>query len=124
MRSFSGAAQSVVTGALRDWLVGRGDPVEGLILRAFIPVSQRARFASRIGETGCPATSATCRSARPIPVSGCSRSGARWGTTRPPGAAAALVRYRVLADRLPAAVHRVAAPVPSLPFTLDGAELE
>lgn len=40
---------AVVTGGLREWLVTRGHPVEGLILRAFIPVSQRARSRNRTG---------------------------------------------------------------------------
>jgi len=133
---------SVVTGALRDWLVGRGDPVEGLILRAFVPVSQRARSGSRIGGNrlsgylcGLPVGEPdpgrrllTIRRAMQL----CKAAGSRRGAGAIP----------VLADRLPAALHRVAAPVagqgasllfdlmvtsipvPSLPFTLDGTELE
>jgi hypothetical protein len=50
---YSGTVNDVllaaVTGGLREWLVARGDPVEGLILRAFIPVSQRARSSNRDG---------------------------------------------------------------------------
>jgi hypothetical protein len=37
-----------VTGALQNWLVVRGGLVDGLILRGFIPVSQRARAGQRI----------------------------------------------------------------------------
>jgi hypothetical protein len=68
---------AVVTGGLREWLVAGGDPIGGLFLRAFIPVSQRARSSNRTGETGCRATSASCRSANPIPASGYSQSGGR-----------------------------------------------
>lgn len=40
---------SVVAGALRERLVARGDSVEGLSRRAFIPVSRRARSGDRTG---------------------------------------------------------------------------
>ncbi|MBV8992904.1 MAG: wax ester/triacylglycerol synthase family O-acyltransferase [Pseudonocardiales bacterium] len=132
---------AVVTGALRDWLVARGDPVDGLVLRAFIPVSQRARVGRHtggnrlsgylcdlpVGEPGAGERLLTVRRAM-------ARNRAA-GTSRGPGA------IPLLADLLPAAVHRVAAPVagqgasllfdlmvtsipvPSVRFTLDGAEL-
>jgi diacylglycerol O-acyltransferase / wax synthase len=43
---------AVVAGGLREWLLARGDPVEGLVLRALLPVSQRARSGERIGGNG------------------------------------------------------------------------
>jgi diacylglycerol O-acyltransferase / wax synthase len=132
----------VVTGGLREWLVARGDPVEGLILRAFIPVSQRARSSNRDG--GNRLSGYLCE----LPV-GESDAGKQLLTIRramerskAAGADSGPGAIPVLADRLPPAVHRVAAPVagqgasllfdlmvtsipvPSIGFTLDGAELE
>lgn len=63
---------AVVTGALRRWIVARGGQAGGLILRAFIPVSQRARSGEHTGETGCRAASATYRSASLILLNSCS----------------------------------------------------
>ncbi|HJT03976.1 MAG TPA: wax ester/triacylglycerol synthase family O-acyltransferase [Pseudonocardiaceae bacterium] len=132
---------SVVTGALRRWLLTRGDQVDGLVLRAFVPVSRRARTRRQAG--GNRLSGYLCN----LPVGErdagerlltvrrtmeCNRAA---GASRGPGA------VLLLADRLPAAVHRVAAPVagqgaallfdlmvtsipvPSIPFTLGGAEL-
>jgi diacylglycerol O-acyltransferase / wax synthase len=133
---------SVVTGALRDWLVARGSSVEGLIFRAFIPVSQRARSGSRIG--GNRLSGYLCKlpvgepdpGERLLTIRRAMEHSKAAGTSRGAGA------IPVLADRLPPAVHRIAAPVagqaasllfdlmvtsipvPSLSFTLDGARLE
>ncbi len=132
---------SVVAGALREWLVARGDPVEGLILRAFIPVSRRARPGDRIG--GNRLSGYLCKlpvgepdpGTRLLKIRGAMEQSKAAGTSRGVGA------IPLLADRLPAAVHRVAAPVagqgasllfdlmvtsiplPGIRFTLDGAEL-
>lgn len=144
-RAFGGTVNdvllAVVTGALRDWLVARGDPVSGLVLRAFIPVSRRARVGQHTG--GNRLSGYLCdlpvgeRSAgeRLLSVRRAMERNRAAGTSRGPGA------IPVLADLLPAAVHRVAAPVagqgasllfdlmvtsipvPSVRFTLDGAEL-
>jgi diacylglycerol O-acyltransferase / wax synthase len=133
---------SVVTGALREWLVARGSSVEGLIFRAFIPVSQRARSGRRIG--GNRLSGYLCElpvgepdpSKRLLTIRRAMEHSKAAGTSRGAGA------IPVLADRLPPAVHRIAAPVagqaasllfdlmvtsipvPSLSFTLDGARLE
>jgi WS/DGAT/MGAT family acyltransferase len=133
---------SVVTGALREWLVGRGAPVEGLILRAFIPVSQRARSGHRLGGNRLSGYLCDLPVGEPHPgmrlltIRREMEQSKAAGPTSGPGA------IPVLADRLPPAVHRVAAPVagqgasllfdlmvtsipvPSLPVTLDGADLE
>jgi diacylglycerol O-acyltransferase / wax synthase len=133
---------SVMTGALREWLVARGDPVEGLILRAFIPVSQRARSGSRIGGNRLSGYLCKLPVGEPDPgkrllmIRRAMEHNKAAGTSRGAGA------IPVLAERLPSVVHRVAAPVagqgasllfdfmvtsipvPSLSFTLDGARLE
>jgi hypothetical protein len=131
----------VVTGALRDWLAARGDLVDKLVLRAFIPVSQRARVGQRIG--GNQLSGYLCDlpvgepdpSERLLMVRRQMERNRAARTSRGPGA------IPVLADLLPAAVHRVAAPVagqgaslrcdlmvtsipvPNIRFRLDGAEL-
>ncbi|MGH3904666.1 MAG: wax ester/triacylglycerol synthase family O-acyltransferase [Pseudonocardiaceae bacterium] len=133
---------AVVAGALREWLGARGHVVDGLSLRALIPVSRRARSGGRTG--GNQMSGYLCE----LPV-GEPDAGRRLrliqqtmahskaaGTNRGPGA------IPLLADRLPPAVHRVAAPmagqvaallfdilvtsvpVPGIPLRLDGAELE
>lgn len=132
---------SVVTGALRNWLVARGVQIDGLTLRAFVPVSRRARAGHGTGGNrlsgylcGLPVGQPD-PSERLLMVRRAMRQNRAGGTSRGPGA------VPVLADRLPAAVHQLAAavagqgaallfdlivtsiPVPSLPLTLDGAEL-
>lgn len=132
---------AVVTGALREWIVARGEPVDGLILRAFIPVSQRARSGERIGGNRLSGYLCTLPVGEPDPserllmIRREMEQNKATGGNRGPGA------IPVLADRLPPAVHRFAAPVagqgasllfdlmvtsiplPSIPFTLDGAQL-
>jgi diacylglycerol O-acyltransferase len=132
---------AVVTGALRRWVVARGGQVDGLILRAFIPVSQRARSAERTGGNRLSGYLCDLPVGEPDPREqllmirrGMEQNRATGGS-RGPGA------IPVLADRLPPAVLRVAAPVagqgasllfdlmvtsipvPSIPFTLDDAAL-
>ncbi|HEU0088431.1 MAG TPA: wax ester/triacylglycerol synthase domain-containing protein [Pseudonocardiaceae bacterium] len=132
---------AVLAGALREWLGARGHPVDGLSLRALIPVSRRARAGDRTG--GNQMSGYLCelpvaepdpgRRLRAIQQAMGHRKAA--GPTRGPGA------IPLLADRLPCAVHRVAAPVagqvaallfdilvtsvpmPRVPLRLDGAEL-
>ncbi len=132
---------AVVTGALRRWLMARGGQVGGLILRAFIPVSQRARSAARTG--GNRLSGYLCDlpvgerdpSEQLLLIRRAMAQNRATGGARGPGA------IPVLADRLPPAVLRLTAPVagqgasllfdlmvtsipvPSIPFTLDGAEL-
>ncbi|MGH3902244.1 MAG: wax ester/triacylglycerol synthase family O-acyltransferase [Pseudonocardiaceae bacterium] len=133
---------SVVVGALRGWLIARGDSVEGLILRAFIPVSRRARPRDRIGGNRLSGYLCALPVGEPDPgkrllkIREAMEHSKSAGTSRGAGA------IPLLADRLPAAVHRVAAPaagqgasllfdlmvtsipLPGIRFTLDGAELE
>jgi diacylglycerol O-acyltransferase len=132
---------SVVTGALRDWLVGRGNQVDGLILRAFIPVSQRSAAGQFIGGNRLSGYLCDLPVGEPDPIERLvqvQRAMARnraAGSSRSPGA------IPELADRLPAAVHRIATPVagqfasllfdlmvtsipvPNVSLALDGAKL-
>ncbi len=132
----------VVTGGLREWLVARGGPVEGLILRAFIPVSQRARPSNRDGGNRLSGYLCELPVGEPDPGKRLLTIRRSMEQSKATGADSGPGAIPVLADRLPPAVHRVAAPVagqgasllfdlmvtsipvPSIPFTLDGAELE
>lgn len=133
---------SVVTGALREWLVARGDPVDGLILRAFIPVSQRARLGHRMGGNRLSGYLCELPVGEPNPGKRLLMIRRAMEQSKAAGASRGAGAIPVLADRLPPAVHRVAAPVagqgasllfdlmvtsiplPSIPFTLDDAQLE
>jgi WS/DGAT/MGAT family acyltransferase len=133
---------AVVTGGLREWLVARGDPVEELILRAFIPVSQRARSSHRDGGNRLSGYLCELPVGEPNPGKRVLAIRRAMEQSKATGADSGPGAIPVLADRLPPAVHRVAAPVagqgasllfdlmvtsipvPSIPFTLDGAELE
>jgi WS/DGAT/MGAT family acyltransferase len=133
---------AVISGALREWLVKQGHRAERVNLRALIPVSRRSRgdHANRgnvlsgylcdlpVGEED-PLTRL-----REIRTSMDRNKAA--GFTRGPGA------FAVLANQLPAAVHRMASPLvrhgagllfdtmvtnvplPSRPMSLAGARLE
>ncbi|MGC9669020.1 wax ester/triacylglycerol synthase family O-acyltransferase [Planosporangium sp. 12N6] len=133
---------AVVAGALRDWLADQGHQADSLNVRAFIPVSRRSRpDGPRRGnvlsgylcdlpvrEGDAPARLRQIRAAMDRHKAAGFASG--------PGA------LPVLADRLPAVLHRVAGPlarhgapllfdtmitnvpIPSRPFTLAGAYLQ
>lgn len=132
---------AVVAGALREWFGARGHAVDGLRLRALIPVSRRARSGGRAG--GNELSGYLCElpvdepdpSQRLRTVQAAMLQSKAAGTTRGPGA------IPLLAARLPPALHRVVAPVagqvasllfdilvtsvpmPGTPLRLDGAEL-
>jgi diacylglycerol O-acyltransferase / wax synthase len=133
---------SVVTGALREWLVARGDPLGGLVLRAFIPVSQRARSGHRIRGNRLSGYLCDLPVGEPDPGKRLLTIRRAMERSKAAGTSSDAGAIPVLADRLPSAVHRVATPVagqgasllfdlmvtsipvPSLPFTLGGAQLE
>ncbi|HEX2298089.1 MAG TPA: wax ester/triacylglycerol synthase family O-acyltransferase, partial [Pseudonocardiaceae bacterium] len=102
---------AVVAGALRDWFSGRGHEVDGLRLRALIPVSRRARSGRRSG--GNELSGYLCElpvdepdpSRRLRAIQAAMLQSKAAGTTRGPGA------IPLLAARLPPALHRVVAPV-------------
>ncbi|NJC73880.1 DUF1298 domain-containing protein [Planosporangium thailandense] len=133
---------AVVTGAIRDWLAEQGHRAESLNVRAFIPVSRRS------GANGPRRGNLLSGYLCDLPIqeedpldrlrqvrSAMDRHKAA-GFTRGPGA------IPVLADRVPAAVHRVAGPlvrhgapllfdtmitnvpIPARGLTLAGAQLQ
>jgi WS/DGAT/MGAT family acyltransferase len=133
---------SVLAGALREWLIGRGDLVEGSVLRAFVPVSRRARSSDRIGRNHVSGYLCELPVSEPDPGKRLLRIRAVMERNKAAGADRGVGAIPLLVDRLPPVVHRVAAPVagqgaallfdllvtsiplPAMRFTLDGAELE
>lgn len=133
---------AVVAGALRQWCIGQDRPVDGMSLRALVPVSRRARSGDRAGGNELSGYLCELPVGEPDPgrrlraVQDAMRRSKAAGLTRGPGA------IPLLADRLPAALHRVVAPVagqvaallfdilvtsvpmPGVALRLDGAELE
>ncbi|GDY29719.1 wax ester/triacylglycerol synthase family O-acyltransferase [Gandjariella thermophila] len=133
---------AVMAGALRHWLIGRGHFVDDLTLRALIPVSTRLRGGD--GSAGNQLSGYLCDLpvGEPDPVARLRAIRAEMdrnkatGTRRGPGA------IPVLADALPAALHRLVTPLvgrcaplffdtmitnvplPAIPLHLDGAELQ
>jgi diacylglycerol O-acyltransferase / wax synthase len=132
----------VVAGALRHWLVDRGHFVDDLTLRALIPVSTRVRGGDRDAGNQLSGYLCDLPIGEPDPVARLhairvemDRNKAT-GTRRGPGA------IPVLADALPAALHRLVTPMvgrcaplffdtmvtnvplPAIPLHLDGAELQ
>jgi hypothetical protein len=111
-------------------------------LRAFIPVSQRARSGKRTGGNRLSGYLCALPVGEPDPGERLLMIRRSMERNRAAGASSGAGAIPVLADRLPAAVHRIAAPaasqcasllfdlmvtsipVPSIRFTLDGAELE
>ncbi|MEY7972902.1 wax ester/triacylglycerol synthase family O-acyltransferase [Saccharomonospora xinjiangensis] len=132
---------AVLSGALREWLRGRGEEQRLRTLRALVPVSTRRRR----GKDACGNALSSYLCELPVglddplerlrAVSGAMNRNKRTGPWRGAGA------LPVLAERLPSVVHRLATravahaapalfdtvittvPLPRLPLSLDGAAL-
>lgn len=133
---------ALLAGALRNWLIDRGDRVLERPLRALIPVSQRGRAGDQRG-CGNHLSGYLCDLpiCEPDPVRRLAAVRASMDANKEAGAHRGPGALPLFADRLPPAVHRVATPLlsrganllfdlvatnvplPSLPLTLDGAEL-
>jgi WS/DGAT/MGAT family acyltransferase len=133
---------AVLSGALREWLLARGDRPDDLSLRALVPVNQRCRdrgthtAGNQLSGYLCDLPVGEPDPVRRLMAVRTTMDGNKEaGPGRGPGA------LPVLADRLPAALHRVAmpmvgqcapllcdtvvttVPLPSVPLRFDGAEL-
>ncbi|HEY3608026.1 MAG TPA: wax ester/triacylglycerol synthase family O-acyltransferase [Pseudonocardiaceae bacterium] len=132
---------AVLAGALRDWLIARGDRADGPSPRALIPVNQRGR---RGGSAGNQLSGYLCDlpvgESDPVrrlaAVRAVMDGNKEAGPGRGPGA------IPVLADRVPAALHRLvmpmvgqcapllcdtvvtSVPLPNVPLSFDGAALQ
>jgi WS/DGAT/MGAT family acyltransferase len=131
-----------LSGALRDWLIERGDRPDAMALRALIPVNQRCRGRGE-RTAGNQLSGYLCDLPvdepdpvrRLMAVRRMMDANKEAGPTRGPGA------LPVLADRVPAAVHRMlmravgqctpllcdtvvtSVPLPNIPLRFDEAEL-
>jgi WS/DGAT/MGAT family acyltransferase len=133
---------AVLAGALREWLLARGDQPDGLELRALIPVSQRGRARGR-NAAGNQLSGYLCDLpvGEPDPVRRLATVRAIMDSNKEAGPGRGPGALPVLADRVPAAVHRVVmpmvgqcapllcdtvvttVPLPGVPLAFDGAEL-
>ena len=133
---------AVLAGALREWLINRGQRADGRSLRALIPVSVRARQAEQTG--GNKLSGYLCE--LPIGIDDPLerlRSVRRAMTrNKAAGPARGAGAFPLLADKVPPAVHRLTGrvtgqaapllfdtvvtnvPLPGLKLTLDGAPLQ
>ncbi|WP_414938094.1 wax ester/triacylglycerol synthase family O-acyltransferase [Amycolatopsis sp. cmx-11-51] len=145
-RSHGGTANDVVlailAGALREWMINRGQRADGRTLRALVPVSVRGRSAERSG--GNKLSGYLCD----LPV-GLDDPPARllavhreMNRNKAAGPARGAGAFPLLADRMPPMLHRLGAktaglaapllfdlvvttvPVPPNRLTLDGTRLE
>ncbi len=132
---------AVVTGALRRWLTGRGTPVDGLSLRALIPVSWPSRCADSAGGNILSGYLCALPVSEPDPLVRLHAVRAEMDRNKTAGPGRGPGALPVLADRLPPAVHRLAGPLaglgasllfdtvvtnvplPNLPLHLAGAEV-
>ncbi len=133
---------AVLAGALREWLIARGDRVDGLSPRALIPVNRRSRgqrnraAGNQLSGYLCDLPVGEADPVRRLAAVRTTMDGNKEaGPGRGPGA------LPMLADRVPAAVHRIvmpmmaqcapmlcdtvvtSVPLPNVPLSFDGAQL-
>lgn len=132
---------AVIAGALRTWLQTRSVPVDGMTLRAFVPVSLRGRHVpqgggNRLSGYLCPLPIGVDDPiARLRLVRDAMNENKKRGPLKGPGT------LPLLADRVPVALHRLATgmiadagsslfdlvvtnvPLPRVPLTLGGATM-
>jgi diacylglycerol O-acyltransferase / wax synthase len=133
---------TVVTGALRDWLAEQGHHTDGLNVRAFVPVSRRTRPDDP--RRGNVLSGYLCD--LPVqesdPLARLRQIRTTMDRHKATGFASGPGALAVLADRIPAALHRIAGPlvrhgapllfdtmitnvpIPGRPLTLAGAQLQ
>jgi diacylglycerol O-acyltransferase / wax synthase len=131
---------AVLSGALRKWLLARGDRPDALSPRALVPVSQRCRTKSSAGNQ-LSGYLCDLPVSEPDPVRRLMAVRAMMDGNKEAGPGRGPGAVPMLADRLPSALHRVfmpmvgrcapllcdtvvtTVPLPSVPLRFDGAEL-
>lgn len=132
---------ATLTGAFREWLGGRGDLAPDAVIRALIPVDIRARVTENTGGNKLSGYLCDLPVGERDPRVQASRVRAQMEANKAAGPLAGPGAIPVLADRLPAALHRLATPIagraasllfdtvitnvplPTGPLTLAGAPL-
>jgi len=112
---------AIVTGALRRWLSARGSVVDGLTLRALVPVSLPHRHAGSYGGNTLSGYLCTLPVGEPDPLARLHAVRAEMDRHKAAGPGRGPGALPILADRLPPAVHRLTGPLASLgaPFLFD-----
>ena len=133
---------ALLAGALRDWMIERGEKVDARPVRALIPVSQRVRASERRG-CGNQLSGYMCELPihEPDPVRRLAAVRTTMDANKEAGTCSGPGALPLFADRVPPAVHRFATPLlsrgasllfdlvatnvplPGLPLSLDGAPL-
>ncbi|GAA3529378.1 wax ester/triacylglycerol synthase family O-acyltransferase [Amycolatopsis ultiminotia] len=132
---------AVLSGALRDWLVNRGIRADGRTLRALVPVSVRGRAAGQTGGNKLSGYLCELPVGQADPVRRLQLVRAAMTRNKAAGPARGAGAFPLLADRVPAALHRLGTrtaglaapllfdlvvttvPLPSAPLALAGAPL-
>lgn len=132
---------ATMTGAFREWLGERGDLAPDAVIRALIPVDIRSRSAETVAGNKLSGYLCDLPVGEPDPRVQASRVRTAMEASKAAGPLAGPGAIPVLADRLPAALHRLATPIagraasllfdtvitnvplPTGPLTLAGAPL-
>lgn len=133
---------AILAGALRTWLEGRGEPVDGVTLRALIPVSIRGRDAQRGDGNRLSGYLCDLPVGLGDPVERLRSIRHAMGRNKSAGPRTGPGAIPLLADRIPAPMHRYLTgligsagnalfdtvitnvPLPGIPLSLDGAPLQ
>jgi diacylglycerol O-acyltransferase len=105
---------AILAGALRDWMLGRGEDVDDRVLRALVPVNQRCRTGGAAGG-GNQLSGYVCELpiGEPDPVRRLVATREAMDRNKEAGPMRGAGALPVLAERLPAALHRLATPLVS-----------
>lgn len=132
---------AVLTGALRSWLHGRGQPTDGMAIRALIPVSLRGRNVQQSGGNRLSGYLCELPVGVAEPVDRLRIVRDLMDRNKAEGPLKGAGTLPVLANQIPVPVHRLATGLiaqagntlfdtvvtnvglPRIPLTLDGAEL-
>ncbi|MEU3627934.1 wax ester/triacylglycerol synthase family O-acyltransferase [Amycolatopsis coloradensis] len=145
-RAHGGTANDVVlavlSGALREWMINRGQRADDRTLRALIPVSMRRRSAGQLGGNKLSGYLCELPVGLDDPVDRLLAVQREMGRNKAAGPARGAGAFPLLADRMPPILHRLGTkaaglatpllfdlvvttvPVPPDRLTLDGTRLE
>jgi diacylglycerol O-acyltransferase len=98
---------AALSGGVREWLISRGRAVDGVTLRALVPVSLRGRQASRLGGNDLSGYLCDLPVGEPDPIERLSLIRAAMDRNKAAGPARGAGAIPMLANRIPAALHRI-----------------